>query len=141
MDLGIRFSQVTEVIADLDIYLTMVFLSLSHGNGPSERITFLHIACSVDVEYYILPVSIRSIRRSTKSYLVLKVLKFTVEPRDKSTCSCALVEFKLVLRRKVHIFLFHVNEIKINDFIRITANHFETALVSKSIQIVNAWLL
>ena len=65
--------------------------------------------------------SVRSIWGSAKSYLVLEVLKFTVEPRDKSTSSSALVEFKLVLRGKVHITFFHVNKIKINDFTIITA--------------------
>ncbi len=131
----------TEVIANFDIYLAMVFFSLSHGNRSRESVTILHIARSVNVENYILPMSIRSIWGSAKSYLVLEVLKFTVEPRDKSTSSSALVEFKLVLRGKVHITFFHVNEIKINDFTIITANHIGTLLVSMRIQIVNARLL
>ena len=82
MDLGIRFGQMTEVIANFDIYLAMVFFSLSHGNRSRESVTILHIARSVNVENYILPMSVRSIWGSAKSYLVLEVLKFTVEPRD-----------------------------------------------------------
>jgi hypothetical protein len=129
------------VIADLDINLSVVFLGLSDGDGASEFVALLYIACSVDVENHILPVSVWRVRGCAESDLVLEVLKFTVEPRDKSTSSSALVEFKLVLRGKVDIAFFHVNEIKINDFTIITANHIGTLLVSMRIQIVNARLL
>jgi len=129
------------MIAHFDINLTMVFLRLSYGNWTCERVTFLNIACSVNVENYILPVSVGLIRRSTKCNLVFEVLKLTVKPRDKGTSSCALVEFKLVFWREVDVFFFHMNKIKIDDLELVAANHFVTTLVSISIQIVNAWFL
>ena len=86
------------MIADFDVYLAMVFLGLSYSDRAGQSVSFLHVVSSVDVEYYILPVSVWSIWGSAESNLVLEVLKFTVEPSDEGTGSCALVEFKLVLR-------------------------------------------
>jgi hypothetical protein len=100
---------VAKVIADLDINLSVVFLCLSDGDGSSQFVALLNVACSVDVENHILPVSVWRERRCTKSNLVLEVLKFAIEPRDKSAGSRALVEFKLVLRREVHVSFFHMD--------------------------------
>lgn len=131
--MGLLVSKVAEMVAELYVDLAVVLFALSHCDRTGQCLALLYVVGSVNVEYYVLPVSVGSVWGCAESYWVFEVFELAVEPGDDRAGGGALLELKLVLRREVDVCLLHVDEVEVNNLIGIAADHFEAVIVPERI--------